>query len=138
MTKRIAALATFIALSVVGAVAYAQPVMPDVDPAGFFSFLLEKLQAGEWIMAFGGALVGVVWVLRTLLAPRVAWFKTRLGGWALNFGTAGVLAIGTAMMAAGPAAISISLMMSAFSAALLASGGWAAVSDLIKSRNSAE
>lgn len=134
MNKKIVAFCTFVTLSLVGAVAYAQSVSPDTDPAGFFSFLLGKLQSGEWLAAFGAALVGIVWVLRTLLAPKISWFGTKLGGWVLSFGAAGALAVGTAIMASGPAAISLSLVMTALSAALAASGGYEAIRDLLASK----
>lgn len=139
MTKKIAALCAFVTLSLVTVVAYAQSAVSSDDPVGLFTFLLDKLRSGDYAVAFGAVLVGVVWLVRRLaMVFKVEWFSTRLGGWVLNFGTAAVLAVGTAVMASGSSALTFSLFTSALSAALVASGGWQAISDIIASRKKSE
>jgi hypothetical protein len=115
---------------------YAQTDPASMDIGGLFAFILEKLKLSQWLAAFGAVLVGAVWLLRGLIAPRVKWFGSKLGGWVLSFLTAVALAAGTALMAGG--SVSVGLLMSAVSAAFVAAGGWEGVSDLLAAKEAAK
>ena len=115
----------------------AEVAVPDLeeDPGGFFSMVYERLHNGEWLMAFGGMLILIVFLVRKVLSKWIKWFDTKLGGYTVSFGTAMLLALGTALLAGQ--GISIGLMLTAVSVAFAASGGWEAVNDLLK-RNKEE
>lgn len=114
----------------VGGAALAQTV-PDLEnqPLSFFVTVYEALKSGQWMMVFGGVLIAVVFVVRKILSQFISWFKTRLGGYVVSFGTAALMTLGTALLAGG--AVSLQLMMAAVSAAFVANGGWEALKDVL-------
>jgi len=88
--------------------------------------LYDALKAGKWLVAFGGILMFLVWGIRATLSRfNFAWSKGELAGNMIAFGTAFVLAIGTAL-AAGQG-LSLGLLTAAAGAAWAAKGTWSHV-----------
>jgi len=104
--------------------ALASPDIPDPasDAAAWLRALYTAMTTKEWSVAFGLALVGVVYVMRRWVVGRVSWFRKPLGGLVLGFVTALAATIGVAL-AAG-AHISISLALTSLSSAATAAGVW--------------
>ncbi len=102
----------------------ASPVNPaEADPTGTAVDVYKSLKAGQYLIAFGGALMLLVWFLRLLLMwLKVKWVSTKPGGFVLAFGTAFLLAIGTAWQAGE--GISIGLFSATAVAAWAAAGKW--------------
>lgn len=82
--------------------------------------LLAAIRSGEWLPAFGLALMLLIAGLRHwFLGSWIPWLKTRRGGYVLAFGTAAVAVFGTALAAGG--GLTMGLVGVAFGA------GWAAI-----------
>lgn len=91
--------------------------------------LLEYLLNGRYLPAVGIALITIVSLARTGLAIRWPWFKTKLGGYALGFGTAAIAYIGEGLRTGH--GVDVGLVGAALAAGWAASGGWEMVRDLI-------
>lgn len=103
---------------------------PGTDAGGFLGFLVNMITQKEYLPAFGVALVGLVYLLRTFgtKIPGVGeWLTTKLGGWVLNGVTALVSVLGISL--AGGITITWEILLQALGAALAASGIWEAVKD---------
>lgn len=93
-----------------------------------------KLRAGQWLVAFGGILMLLVWAIRAglkALSDRwsaLEWFSGKLGGFVLAFGTTAALTVGTALTAGEP--ISLGLVSAALAAAWVAAGQWGHAKDV--------
>jgi hypothetical protein len=87
------------------------------------------IASGKYIAAIGAGLVVFVGVLRTLLAMRWAWFRGKLGGYVLGFGSATLLYLGSAFQA--DVAISAELVIASLGAGWAASGGWEMARDIL-------
>jgi len=95
----------------------ATPVAPaGTDPMSLLGLLLT----GHYLPAIGGGLVIVVGLLRSGGSKLWPWLGTKLGGYALAYVTAYALYLGTAWQAG--AAWDVHLLVTAFGAALMASG----------------
>lgn len=103
-------------------------VLDPENPTGVAGTFYNFVKAGEALPAIGAALILLVWFLRTYVLGWVAWFKTKLGGYAMTFGTSVLLYFGSALAAA--AAFSFALLLKALGAGLAAAGGWEVVKDL--------
>ncbi len=110
-------------------VALAQDGGGAADPSGLFVLLFDKIQGGEWLPAFGAALMLIVWLVRTLISKKYAWFGTKLGGATLAFGISISMAIATALVAGQP--ITVGLVATAMGVAWAAGGGWENFKDVL-------
>jgi len=99
-------------------------------PSDVFATLFAKVQGGEWLPAFGAALMLLVFGARRLLGSFVGWFNTKLGGNVLAFGISMVMAVATALLAGQP--VSVGLVATALGVAWAAGGGWENFKDLLK------
>jgi hypothetical protein len=74
-------------------VAATQPGVPPIDVAQTFSSVIVAIAAKNWwLLASIGLTVGV-WLLRKYLLGKIAFFKTTIGGWVMNFGIALITAL---------------------------------------------
>jgi hypothetical protein len=103
---------------------------PD-DPTGTLAQLVGFARSGKGRLAFGSALVLVVWGMRTLVSPRVQWFKTTAGGYTLSFSTTAVAYLGTSLSAGLP--VTLDLLADMIATAFAASGKWEALRDALTS-----
>ena len=124
------------AVDVPGEVIVVVPPDVEADPMGFFEVLFKKIQGGEWLPVFALTLMVIVLVARKLLAPRLAWFGTKLGGAVLAFSTSLVLAVATSLFAGQ--GVSLGLISTALGVAWAASGGWELVKDVLDSSKKEE
>ncbi len=92
---------------------------------GFLEYLLN----GRYLPVIGIALITIVSLARTGLAMRWPWFKTKLGGYVLGFGSAAVLYIGEGLRSG--AGVDLGLVTGALGMGWAASGGWEMIRDLI-------
>ena len=99
-------------------------------PSDVFATLFEKVQGGEWLPAFGAALMLLVFGARKLLGSFVGWFNTKLGGNVLAFSISIVMAVATALLAGQP--VTLGLVATALGVAWAAGGGWENFKDLLK------
>lgn len=108
------------------------------DPTGLFLQVYTFIKNGEHLPAVGAALVLFVWGLRWA-HTRIPWFgigdffKTKLGGYVLGFGTAMLLYLGTALAADQP--WTFGLLMQALGTGFAASGKWEGLMDVLKGKN---
>lgn len=109
--------------------AFAGTGAPVDDPASMIAQLYEFMRTGRGTMAVGIANLLVVWVLRNLLAKKISWFGTMLGGYVLGFGTAALEYVGVALYS--EASITLGLFLNAVGAGFTASGGWEALRDVL-------
>lgn len=108
----------------------APTVNPD-DPVGTGLSLLDAARNGKGRVAFGLALVLVVWALRSKkLLGKIAWFGTTLGGYVLAFGVDAIAYTGLAL--ASNASVTVDLIADALVAGFAAAGKWEAIRDLAK------
>lgn len=109
----------------------AVPVNPaEVDPTGTALDVYTSLKGGQYLIAFGGVLMFLVWGLRLLLMwLKVKWVSTKPGGFVLAFGTAFLLAIGTAWVAGE--GVSLGLFSAAAVAAWAAAGKYGHFKDAL-------
>lgn len=85
--------------------------------------IYQAFEAGKWLVAFGGILMFLVWVFRSVLfLYDFEWARGELGGNIVAFGTAFALAIGIALSAGQ--GLSIGLLSAAAGAGWLAKGQW--------------
>jgi hypothetical protein len=96
----------------------------------FFKLVLTAASAGKWAQLVALALVGLVWLLRKLIVPKVPFFATGEGGALLTVLTSFVGALATAVLAPG-VTFSWTLVSGAFYAALMAAGGWSLAKHLL-------
>ena len=66
---------------------------PADDVSGNAAKLYQAVRSGRWLAAVAAALLLAVYVVRRFALRRVAWFQSRAGGWAVNFGLAAATAI---------------------------------------------
>jgi hypothetical protein len=103
------------------------------DPTGLFITLFSKIQGGEWLPAFGAALMLLVFLTRAVLSKRYKWFESKLGGSVLAFGISLVMAAGTALLAGQ--SITLGLAATAMGVAWAAGGGWENFKDILNYLN---
>jgi len=89
----------------------------------------ERLRSAEWLAAFGGILVLIVWLLRLGVGKVLPWVNTKPGGFVLALTTSLLLSFGTALQAGQP--MSFGLATLALGAAWVAAGGWGHAKDLL-------
>lgn len=94
------------------------------DP-GFLDYLLNT----HYLPAVGIALITLVSLMRTGLAIRWPWFATKLGGYALGFGSSAMLYVGETLRAG--AALTAGTIAAALAAGWVAAGGWEMIRDLL-------
>jgi hypothetical protein len=99
------------------------------SPSDFFALLFEKVNGGEWLPAFGAALMLLVFGARKFLGTFVDWFNTKLGGSTLAFGISLAMAASTALLAGQP--ITLALAATALGVAWAAGGGWENFKDIL-------
>lgn len=100
------------------------------DPIGTGSSLVQALKDGQWLVAFGFALLLLVFILRWgLAAMKIKWAETKPGGFILAFGTSLALAFGIAFSTG--AGFSFALLVGAGGAAWLAAGQHGHIKDVI-------
>ena len=133
--------ATTMALTIVGIIgrANAQVVAaPPDDPTGLFFQLYRFIKDGSHLPAVGAGLMLFVWALRwvhtKLPSPVGPFFKTKLGGYLLGFGTALNVYLGTALIAGQP--WTFGLVLQAVGTGFAASGSWEGLMDVLKNRKS--
>ena len=123
-----------------GAIAYGQSlgssdVAPaeadgeDVDPVAEVGEIIGFARSGKGRLAFGTAIMLLVWILRTQVGKRHAWFKSMTGGYVLGFGTAALFYVGGALL--GDVPITLNLVCDAIVAGLTGAGGWETLRDMI-------
>lgn len=100
-----------------------------IDPQTELGDVVQFARSGKGRLAIGAGLVLLVWGLRSILAPRVAWFKTPAGGYVLGFGSAAIFYVGGGL--AGGVPITFNLICDAGVAAFAASGKWEALRDVL-------
>lgn len=98
--------------------------LPD-DP----TTLLQLIMTGKYMPAVGVGLIIATGLLRTLLSMQWAWFGTKLGGYALGFGSSFALYIGAAFKSGS--GVSVGVLLAALGAAWAASGGWEKFRDIL-------
>lgn len=115
-------------------------VTPEKDPTELFPMLFEKIQGGEWLPAFGVALMLIVYFVRKFAAKKFKWFATKPGGTVLAFSISLAMAFATALAAGQP--MTVGLAMTALGVAWAAGGGWENFKDIMvavrKSREARE
>jgi hypothetical protein len=95
---------------------------PDADPSGFLRLLVDAATSGKWKVLAGLVLMGLVFITRRWIAPRVKWFQSRSGGVALGVALSLLATFGLALAASVP--LTLSLTLSALSTAVTAAGLW--------------
>jgi hypothetical protein len=91
---------------------------------------LALLLAGKYLPAIGLFLIAFVGVARAGFGSHWPWFKTKIGGYVLGYGSAVLLYIGGSWSAG--AGVSIALLLNAIAAGWAASGGWEMARDMIE------
>src|ERR1051326_1061780 len=91
--------------------------------------LLTLITAGKYLPAVGLCLVALVGAMRAGIGAYVPWLRTKIGGYALGFGSAVLLYVGTSLEAGS--GISIGLFGSALAAGWTAAGGWEHMRDIL-------
>lgn len=108
-------------------------VVPD-DPTGLVAQFFSFIKDGAHLPAVGAGLMLLVWGLRSLHqklpAPVGPFFKTKLGGYVLGFGTALNVYLGSALIAGQP--WTLGLLMQAIGTGFAASGSWEGFMDVLK------
>lgn len=109
--------------------AAALPTIDTNDGGGLARSLYDAARDGRYKIATGFLLMLAVFVLRTYVVGRVAWFKTKLGGIALAMATG----IGSVVGLALAAGISprVGDILNAAGTALTAAGAWEWAKDII-------
>lgn len=101
----------------------------EAAPADTGRELWSKFQTRDWLGVLAGVLMFLIWLLRKFAGKLSGWFNTKMGGYSLSFGTAFVLTFAIARWAG--TGFSMSLVTTAFGAALAASGGRKGLKDFI-------
>jgi hypothetical protein len=104
-------------------------VIPVESPSDFVQLLVNAALSGRWPLVAALVLVGLVWVGRKLLAPKVPFFATGAGGAVLNLLTSFSVALATALLPG--TAFTWSLLWVALQASLVAAGGWSLLKYLL-------
>lgn len=99
---------------------------------GLARSLYDAARDGRYKVAVGFMLMLIVFVLRTYVLQRVAWFKTKIGGISLAVATALGSVIGLAI--ASEATLRAGDILNALGTALTAAGAWEWMKDLIKAK----
>lgn len=100
------------------------------DPIGTGGQLIQALKDGQWLVAFGFALLLLVFVLRWVLAAmKIEWANSKPGGFILAFGTSLALTLGIAFSSG--AGFSLGLAIAAGGAAWAAAGIHGHIKDVI-------
>lgn len=100
------------------------------DPGGVAQGVYDALKNGHYLMAFGGVLMFLVWLLRWGAVKLSSWFESKLGGFVLAFATSFALTLGEAFWAGH--GFSLVLFGGALSAAWMAAGQWGHLKDVLK------
>jgi hypothetical protein len=118
-------------LPVVGlpALAHAQAAAPATDPTDLLLQLYTFIKTAQGSLAAGAALTLVVWLLRSGLSSKWAFWQTKLGGYLLGFALPAMSYAGVALSDNQP--ITLSLVLSALSAGYVAAGGWEHLRDIV-------
>ncbi len=105
-------------------IASAATAPPDLeaDPAGFFRYAYEAATTKRWSVVAGVAMIGVTYAVRRWVLHRVAWFQTRLGGFALALALSLLATLGLAL--GSGAEMTAALVLDALGTAMAAAGGW--------------
>ncbi len=98
------------------------------DLTGFAGEVRQKFKDRDWAAAFAGILMILIALLRKFGGKLSGWFKTKRGGWALNFGSAFGLTVALAFWTG--MGWSWGLIPAAFGFGLAASGGYKAFKDI--------
>lgn len=121
-----------LALPIVGFVslAHAADASTAADPTSTIANLYSYITTGKGTAALGAALTLIVFVLRHYaLGSWIPWFKTKVGGYVLNFGTPLLAYLATGLSSGAP--FSVSLLINALGAGWVAAGAWEHLSDLL-------
>jgi hypothetical protein len=103
------------------------------DPAGILRLAYQAATAKQWTVLAGAAMIGVTYAVRRWVLHRVAWFQTRLGGFALALGLSLLGTFGLAL--ASGAEMSAQLALDALGTAMAAAGGWAWLQNALAKRD---
>ncbi len=114
------------------ALAAGAPPTPDADTAAWLRTLYEAATSGEYKIAAGLALMGIVWALMrwTPIKP-----KSKPGRIALAFGLSLTSTLGVAFAAGAP--IKVATFLTAISTAAGAAGVWGWVKDFLDHKKAA-
>lgn len=93
------------------------------------------IQSGRWLQAVALGMLLVVFALRRFGTKFSGYFKTRQGGWVLNFGTATAVSIAASMLAVGK--LSIGTLLDALMLGFAAAGAYQAARDAKRARDAA-
>lgn len=103
---------------------------PADDPAGTALQLLQLIKEGRALPAVGAGLCLAVAAARAGLGAWVTpWFKTKLGGYVLGFGSASALYLGTSFLAGQ--GVTLSLLLYAIGVGWTAAGGLETFRDVL-------
>lgn len=105
---------------------------PDSDLGEFARALYGALTSGSYKVFAGLVLVGLTWGTRKYLLGRVAWFKTKVGGFAIAFALSLSLTFGTAL--ASGLDVTLILAVNALTTAAVAAGIWQWVQSWLASK----
>lgn len=83
--------------------------------------LYSKIASGEWLAAFGVALMFIVWIARFGLSKLSSWFEGKAGGYLIALVSAFGITFGSALSAGAP--FSFGMLGIAIAAAWTAAGG---------------
>ena len=106
----------------------AGPAVQAEDAGSALGNIYGALRGGQWLVAFGLALLVLIRITRPMAAKAIGWFDTRWGGYTYAGIMAIALSVGTALAANQP--ISLELLMSAAGAVWLAIGAHTSAKDV--------
>jgi hypothetical protein len=109
---------------------------PDSDLGEFAKAVYAAFTSGSYKVFAGLVLVGLTWGTRKYLLGRVAWFKTKLGGFAIAFALSLSLTFGTAL--ASGMDVTLLLAVNALTTAAVAAGIWQWVQSWLKGQEQGE
>jgi hypothetical protein len=107
---------------------------PPEDPVELATQIYSKIKDGKWLPAVALILVLLIWGVQKLAAWKIEWFDSKLGKYAIAFGTAAASSVAMALWAGE--GLSVGIFTAAIGAALAASGGFEALSDLFGKKGS--
>lgn len=126
--------ATVFVLTTFGALGYAVAATsaePPTDPVDLVDRFLQFITTSRGTVAIGVVNMLFVWILRSVVGPRVRWFATRPGGYILGLGTSVIEYFGSALIVGDVP--TLGLAINALGAAFTAAGGWHALRDIVSS-----
>lgn len=130
----LAAMAVILLLTILGMIGRAAADNgASSDPVDLLTRLYEFMRTGKGTMAVGVANLLVVWLARTVLSKKIAWFGTMVGGYVLGFGTAVLEYLGIGITTTGM--FTFGMLANAIGAGFVASGGWEAFRDILTKSN---